>query len=137
MAEPNTPVNNTPQGIPEGPHDFWRDLNPTFLAGENYGTQGPQPGKNGPSAYDVKAVHDRLRDINDEDLKRVPVIPPGSRLQQGATYVDLAAAHPEEFTATGNMTAGRENLYIPKAETPYWLWNEVIGVKNPERLDQR
>lgn len=129
------PIHNTPEGHPEGEYDFWHDLNPDFLAGENYGTLGPQPGKDSPSAYDVKAIHDRLTGFNDEDLKRIPVIAPGSRLQQGAVYLDLAQPSPQEFTATGDMEARRSNLFIPKAETPYWLWNRLIGVQNPERLD--
>lgn len=130
------PVNDTPEHHSDGEYDFWFDLNPDFLAGENDGTQGPQPGKNAPSAYDVKAVRDRLNAIDGEDLKRIPVIPPGSRLQQGATYIDLARPDRQEFTATGGMEATRGTLYIPKAETPYWLWNRLIGVQNPERLDQ-
>jgi hypothetical protein len=62
----------------------WRDdLNPDRLAGQNYGTLGPQPEKSAPTAYDYKGVHRRLQDIPDDVLKKIPVMPEGSRLEQG------------------------------------------------------
>jgi hypothetical protein len=35
-----------------------------------------------------------------------------------------------------NMEAGTDNYYVPKTEVGYQLWNKLIGVENPERLDQ-
>jgi hypothetical protein len=46
------------------------------------------------------------------------------------TYIDLIAATPREFTATGSMEAGRGHRYVPKSEVPYELCNRLIGVKN-------
>jgi hypothetical protein len=138
MPDIDTPsVNDTedPLQKPEGEHPFWQDLNPDFLKGENDGNQGPHPEKTARTAYDVKPLHDRLAAINDDDLKRIPVMPSGSRLEQGATYVDLHESEPREFTATGNMTSGPDNWYVPKSAVPYWIWNTLIGVDNPERLD--
>lgn len=139
MTDTNTPsVDDTqdPLQKPEGEHPFWEDLNPDFLEGENYGNQGPHPEKTARTAYDVKELHDRLNGMNDEDLKRIPVMPPGSRLEQGATYIDLKQRKPEEFTAEGNMTAGSDNWYVPKSAVPYWIWNQLIGVESPQRLDR-
>jgi hypothetical protein len=42
------------------------------------------------TAYDVKEVHRLLRGFSDGDLKRIPVLPEGSGLEQRATYVDVA-----------------------------------------------
>jgi hypothetical protein len=139
MTDTDTPsVNDTqdPLQKPEGEHPYWQDLNPDFLKGENYGNQGPHPEKTARTAHDLKGLPDRLQAINDEDLKRVPIMPPGSRLEQGATYVDLRQSQPEELTATGNMSAGEDNWYVPKSSVPYWIWNILIGVENPERLDR-
>lgn len=36
----------------------------------------------------------------------------------------------------GGMEAGANNWYVPKTEVSYWLWNRLIGVENPERLDE-
>lgn len=119
-----------------GEYPFWQDLNPDFLASENYGEQGPHPEKSAPTAYDVKGAHDRWRGLEDGELKQIPILPAGGRVEQGAIYIDLRLPHPQEFTATGNMEADREHWYVPKASVPYWIWNRLIGMDNPERLDQ-
>lgn len=131
---PNVDLTDEKQGT--GEHPFWQDLNPDFLEGENYGLQGPHPEKTAHTAYDVKGAHDQLAAIPDEDLKKVPIMPAGSRLEQGATYIDLRQSNCQEFTATGNMVAEPSNWYVPKGAVPYWVWNRVIGVQNPERLDK-
>ena len=118
---------------PEG----WRaDLNPDLMAGENVGLQGPHPEKAGgvKTAYDIKNLHDRLQTLHDDDLKQVPILPEGTRLEQGATYIDLRQRDPREFTARADMVAGPANWYVPKTEVDYQLWNRLIGVDNPERL---
>lgn len=135
MPDAKTPQETARPGT--GQPEEWRDdLNPDFMAGENYGTQGPQPGKTARTAYDVKGAHELLRDMQDDELKQIPVLAAGSRLEQGATYVDLSDPDRREFTATAQMEAGQNNWFAPKAEVPYWLWNRLIGVQNPERLDQ-
>jgi hypothetical protein len=63
-------------------------------------------------------------------------LPEGSRLEQGATYVDLADPARREFTATGAIHARPGAYYVPKHEVDYVLWNRLIGVTNPERLDE-
>jgi hypothetical protein len=121
------------------PEEYRRDLNPNALAGENVGEAGPHPEWNGPTAFDVKEVNRRLQGFADDELKQIPILPTGSRLEQGATYIDLNAPGPvcTEFTATGDMIAGPTNLYVPKDSVGYVLWNRLRGVTNPERLDER
>lgn len=120
----------------QNPDQYDRDLNPDGLAGRNVGTQGQHSAK-GPTktAYDLKGIHHRLSSWNDADLRQVPVMPVGARLEQGATYIDLHSSDPSEFTAMGNEETGEDNAYVPKTEVPYALWNRLIGVDNPERLD--
>src|SRR5437667_7810699 len=86
------------------------------------------------TAYEIKNLHDRLQDLHDDDLKQVPILPEGARLEQGATYIDLREHDPREFTARADMVAGPANWYVPKTEVDYQLWNRLIGVDNPERL---
>lgn len=64
------------------------------------------------------------------------LLPQGSRLEQGAKYIDLMDSERKEFTAMGGMAAGANNWYVPKTGVSYWLWNRLIGVQNPERLDE-
>jgi len=124
---------------PEDKHpDEWQqDLNPDASKGQNYGLVGPHPEKdNARTAFDLKDVHRRLRDFNDDELKQIPVLPPGSRLEQDASYLDLADPNRAEFKALGNMDAGPDNDYVPKTEVHYQLWNRLIGVTEPARTGQ-
>ena len=116
--------------VEQHPDEYREDLNPEYEAGENHGL----PRYETTTAYDLKALHNQLRDFRDDQLKQIPVLVEGSRLEQGATYFDLA--HPErgEFKALGDMRAGPENYYVPKSEIGYPLWNLLIGVEDPNRL---
>lgn len=127
-----------PQFRPGSQHpDEWRqDLNPEAEAGQNQGPTERQLAGDVTTAYDLKAVQQRLTSFADDELKRIPILETGSRLQQGAVYIDLRAPQPREFKATGNMEAGPDNWYVPKSEVDYQLWNRLIGVQNPERLGQ-
>jgi hypothetical protein len=123
---------------PEDKHpDEWQqDLNPDASKGQNYGLVDPHPEKNKGehcTAFDVKEVHRQLRGFTDDVLKRIPILPSGSRLQQGAVYIDLADPGRKEIKATGDMEAGPGHWYVPKAEVDYQLWNRLIGVTDPAR----
>lgn len=65
-------------------------------------------------------------------------MPEGGRLEQGATFINLRdpTPNPKPFKALAGMTAEPRDIYIPKNDTPYVLWNRLIGVSNPERLDE-
>lgn len=116
------------------PDEYRKDLNPNAMKGQNIGIGEAQESKDAPTAYDHKEVHRRLRDMTDDNLKQIRVIETGTRLQQGATYIDLNRLDAGEFTATGDVEAGAENLYVAKKETPYHLWNLLVGVDNPARV---
>jgi len=116
------------------PPEYQRDLNPDAAAGINYGSVGPHPEKDNPrTAYDVKEAHRLLRDFTDDQLKQIPILPVGSRLEQDATYLDLADPDRREFKATSGMDAGPGRLIVPKSEVDYQLWNRLRGVADPAR----
>ena len=132
---------HTPGGVafkPGSQHpDGWRDeLNPNAMAGQNVGMDNPHPEQTSRTAYDLKDAHRLLAGFTDDALKQIPVLPAGARLEQGGVYIDLHARPPREFKATGDMQAGRDNWYVPKAAVDYQLWNRLIGVQNPERLNE-
>src|SRR5689334_1272078 len=111
--------------------DLYReDLNPHDRAGES---DLPNP-VTLRSAYDIKDLHASLDDIPDDILKRIPVLDTGTRLQEGATYIDLR--HPERGVINGmnNLEAGPDNAYVMKTEVDYELWNLLTGVRDPARL---
>jgi hypothetical protein len=124
------------QGGEQHPLGWREDLNPAPSAGQNYGTAGSELAKDAPTAFDLKDVHDMLNEFRDDELKGIPVLPLGSRLEQGATYIDLRDPLRREFTARGDMEAGQDNRYVPKSEVDYQLWNRLVQMQEPSRRGQ-
>lgn len=114
------------------PEPYQRDLNPNAMAGQNLGVSEAQAAKQGPTAYDVKPVHERLKHFSDDELKQLRILPPGNRLEQGATYIDLNNLNLGEFKATGDMQVGQNAWVVAKKDTPYELWNRLLGTETPE-----
>lgn len=119
------------------PEEWEQDLNPNRMAGQNIGARSDARESAGPTAYDVKDLHERLEGYTDDELKKISMVPEGMRLQQGATYIDLQSEELEEFTAMGQETAGSDNTYVPKEYVPYELWNRLIGESEPEEKTHR
>lgn len=113
--------------------EFTADLHPDPEAGQNTGQRLPEDVQ---TAYDIPMIHRALEGFNDDELKRIPIVPEGTRLKQGAIYVDLLAPDREEIKARGDMEAGPVNAYVPKNEVDYQLFNRLIGITNPERLGE-
>jgi hypothetical protein len=131
------PKTQGPGGRHPGPYQA--DVNPNAAAGQNYGLIGPHPEKGEHrTERDVKEAYDLLGEgFTDDLLEQIPVLPEGSRLEQGATYIDLRDPARREFTATGGMSAGAGSLHVPKSEVDYQLWNRLIGVTDPARTGVR
>lgn len=127
-------MKDKPQNEQKHPEEWESDLNPNRMAGQNIGPQSADRERGLQTAYDLRSVHRSLQQFEDDDLKRVPIVPAGARLQQGATYIDLNDPKREEFTALGDMQADQDSCYVPKSEVPYPVWNRLIGVENPKRL---
>ncbi|HEY9878064.1 MAG TPA: hypothetical protein V6D29_06385, partial [Leptolyngbyaceae cyanobacterium] len=115
--------------------EFQRDLNPDSRAGNNVSV-ADEPGRFDRSAADIKELHERLSDYTVEDLRQIPILPAGTRLKQGATYINLLDPLREEFTAMANQAADEGDYIVPKSQMPYDLWNRLTGVENPDRLDE-
>ena len=113
------------------PDEWQQDLNPNYLAGQNIGLDSEQRETAELTAFHLRKRGHDLRGLDDNDLKQVPVLAEGTRLQQGATYVNLADEKASEFTATGNMTAEPGDAYAPKDRVPYEVWNRLIGEPKP------
>jgi hypothetical protein len=99
------------------------------------GQDNQSAGELGPSAYDVKDMNRLWHGLSDADLKQLPVVPEGTSLQQGAVYFYLNDPNRGEIRALGDMEVGTENRYVAKSAVPYPLWNALIGVEDPERLN--
>ena len=120
-----------PQNQVKHPPEYQDDLNPDHMAGQNLGPTSDREVRMR-SAFDVKELSREL-DLPDDELKGIPVIESGERLQQGATYLDLRDRSRGEFTATGDMAAGPGNAYVAKEQVAYGTWNRLRGITDPER----
>lgn len=78
-------------------------------------------------AVDDKVLHTRLPELSSDELSRLQVLEPGTRLEQGGTYVDLNRLGEGPFKALGGHEATASNRYIAKRDTDYELWNRLVG----------
>jgi hypothetical protein len=120
-----------PQAVQKHPDEWQRDLNPHHLAGQNIGNDSERVIDPDMTAFHLRKRGHELRGLDDNDLKQVPVLREGTRLQQGATYVDLAEPQPREFRASAEMVAEPGRAYAPKDRVPYEVWNRLIGEPKP------
>jgi hypothetical protein len=121
-----------PQDNQKHPDEWQQDLNPNHLAGQNIGPESDAVTTSAElTAFHLRKRGSRLNGLDDDELKQVPLVAAGARLQQGATYVNLASDAPREFTATAEMSSGRGDAYAPKDEVPYEIWNRLIGEPKP------
>ena len=119
----NQPVK--PQTIKKHPDEWERDLNPTHMQGQNIGPHNLED-SNPPTAADDKELTRSLQGFRQDELKEIPLVPSGSRLEQGAVYLDLRNPSTGPLVATGDMIAGPAHLYTPKSEVPYEYWNRLL-----------
>ena len=119
-----------PQTEQKHPEEWNRDLNPDRLAEQNIG-QLPEGREAGRTAYDIKGVHRALDRFRDDELKQIPVLETGTRLRQGATYLEIGSERGGQFTASGDTTVGAGEAVVPKERVPYELWNKLIGEDKP------
>jgi hypothetical protein len=107
------------------PEPYQHDLNPDASKGLNYGLEGASlPTR---TAEDVKPVHNQLREFNDDELRQIRVLQPGSRLETDAVYLRLEGDHSAVYRAMGDEEVGPDDLYLPKKDMPYQLWNRLVG----------
>ncbi len=106
------------------------------MAGQNHGIESAIAEPEVSTAFDLKEVQEHLFGLTSDELKRIPILPAGTRLKQGATYLDLNDPNREQFSAMGNQEASADNWYVPKSEVDHELWNLLTGVQDPHRLDQ-
>ncbi len=114
-----------PQQQSKHPDEFARDLEPDRMKGQNVGPETVEQQRAMPTAHELKDVHRMLRDFTDDELKQIHILPPGTRLEQGATYVDLADESRQEVKVNAGVTARDGNLWVAKADVPYEVWNRI------------
>ena len=130
-------VSQKPGSSGDRQSDQWQeDLNPNPMAGQNHGVETNQEGRYDLTAYEIDELSNKLEGFSDEELKRIPILKPGTRLQQAATYINLNDPLRQEFTGMGDMSVEENNFIVPKSRVNYQLWNRLIGVENTERTGE-
>ena len=115
---------------------FARDLEVSQRPASEMGMGELSPPGSGFTAESVKEMHTRLADLTNDELRSINIIPTGTRLEEGAQYIDLNHLERGAFVADARMVAGPEHYYVAKKATGYVLWNRLNQVENPARLDE-
>src|SRR5438093_13715305 len=123
-----------PQAQRKHPDRREDDLNPDQLQGQNIGPSSAED-SNARTAAQIKEVTELLPNFRNDELREIPIVPRGSRLKQGAVYLDLRKPASGSFQAIGEMAAGPEDLYVPKAEVAYVYWNVLLETLCPYFTD--
>ncbi|MGV2827661.1 hypothetical protein [Myxosarcina sp. GI1(2024)] len=118
-----------PKYINREQDQFDKDLNPNPMAGRNIGPEAYQSGRFERTARDIDELQQKLEGFSNDELGQIPILKPGTRLKQGATYINLNDPARREFTAMGDMEADENNLFVPKDEVGYLIWNRLIGAE--------
>ncbi len=117
---------------PESQH---RDANPGGGAGPGPHPIAPRLEKDDArTAYDVREARLQLVGWSDDELRQIPLMPVGARLEPGAIYVDLREPARREFAATDDMHVPTDGLYVPKSEVDYRAWCRLLGIRTAERI---
>jgi hypothetical protein len=131
MTQANIPRQTQPKDREQD--EFDQDLHPNRNAGINHEERGANPEQDAPNAETMTQIHNIVPELTNDELRRIVVLQPGDRLEQGATYLDLRSPSRTEFTADAGMTATKDNLFVPKSVTEYELWNRLTGRDQAER----
>ncbi len=86
---------------------------------------------------DIKPLYSRFhQDLTEDQMSTIPILSTGTALEQGSKYVDLGEKHPQEFAAHPGQVVKPHNYIVAKSKMEYTIWNYLIGVHDPARLDQ-
>ncbi len=78
------------------------------------------------TAADVKAEHRILRDIPEDGLRSLPLVPAGAFLQRGEWYLDLHNPARGEFPGNGREHVRPGQRVIARSSASRELWRRLI-----------
>jgi len=87
-------------------------------------------------AADDKVLYNRLPELTSGELSRLQILKPGTRLEQGGTYIDLNHFGQGPFKALGGHEATEDNRYVAKRDTDYELWNRLVGEDSDPEVER-
>ena len=88
------------------------------------------------SAADDKRVGNMLPELSNDELARLPILDPGTPLEQGGVYYNLVDRERGPFKAIGGQEVGAKDKMIAKKMTDYELWNQVVGRDDSAEIER-
>ena len=113
--------------MPAPQDEFAPDLNPEPQAGMNYGDVGPDTTEGTPASEMKDLTGGNLAGLSDAELKGIPVVPAGTRLEQGKTYINIDKLDEGEFTGMAYHEVGPDDRVVAKDAVDYDTWNKLRG----------
>lgn len=83
-------------------------------------------------ASEDKDLVDTMPGLQQDDLAQLSVLAPGTPLEQGSVYLDLANPSRGPFKAIGGQEVGQGDRIVAKKTTDYELWNRITQDETAE-----
>lgn len=116
---------------PKGPEPRDDSFDDDLRSADPVGAPAGHTDESTPAAED-KRIAARLDDrLSPEQLSRLAVLEPGTRLEQGGVYLDLGDPSRGPFKAIGGQEAGPRDRYVAKRDTDHELWRDLVGDREP------
>jgi hypothetical protein len=112
-------------------------LNPERMGGQNIGASSKRNDPGARTAADIDVLAGRLSDFTRDELSQIPITPAGTKLKQGAVYLDMRIPAAVPFAATADIKATEMNYYAPKADIPYQLRDRLVAAWGRRRWEKR
>jgi hypothetical protein len=110
--------------------DFSADLGPATPSASAPGSVESLP------ADQDKDLHRKLPKLDGAELARLTILPAGTRLEQGGTYVDLNDLDAGPFKAIGGREAAPRERLVAKREIDHELWNRLVGADAETEIER-
>ena len=125
-----------PQEQEKHPPEWGDHLNPERMEGQNIGASSKRNDASARTVADIDVLAGRLNGFTRDELSQIPIIAAGTKLKQGAVYLDMRIPSSVPFAATADIKATEMNYYAPKAEIPYDLWNRLVAALGPASMGE-
>ena len=104
------------------------ELNASALKADNHtGQQGMMPtDETLIEATEIKEVYALLPEWHKDEMRRLFVVPRGTRLTQGHVFCDLRFRERGEVVAHGEEEV-HDELLVPKSAVDYEIWNKLLS----------
>lgn len=118
------------------PDESSDDLNPNRIDRQNLASSSASSGLRAHTAADIEVLASRLDSFSRDELSRIPILPVGTKLAQGAVYLDMRIPASVPFTATAGTKATELNYYAAKTQIQYELWDRLVEALGPASMGE-